>query len=126
VKPVAILSGNRNFPGRVHPDLELSFIMSPPLVVAFALAGDAERDLSASPVQVPAGRHAVYLHDLWPTREEIDAPGSWRGQRSRRLPPRLRHRQRDPVWRGVKAPDGARYPWDPASTILRRPPFAAP
>lgn len=123
-EPVAILSGNRNFPGRVHPDVELSFIMSPPLVVAFALAGDAKRDLSTEPVQHLADGTPVYLSDLWPTREEIDAlvitandPADFRRD--------FAIASRDPQWHRVEAPDGARYPWDPASTILRRPPFAA-
>ncbi|MDQ0675358.1 aconitate hydratase [Pseudarthrobacter siccitolerans] len=123
-EPVAILSGNRNFPGRVHPDVELSFIMSPPLVVAFALAGDAKRDLSAEPLQYLADGIPVYLEDLWPAREEIDAlvlkandPTDFRRD--------FLIAARDPQWRRVEAPDGAQYPWDPASTILRRPPFAA-
>lgn len=122
-KPVAILSGNRNFPGRVHPDVELSFIMSPPLVVAFALAGDAKRDLSTEPVQHLADGTPVYLNDLWPTREEIDAlvltandPADFRRD--------FLIASRDPQWRRVEAPDGAQYPWDQGSTILRRPPFA--
>ncbi|MDB5893428.1 MAG: aconitate hydratase domain protein, partial [Rhodoferax sp.] len=72
-KAVAILSGNRNFPGRVHPDIELSFIMSPPLVIAFGLAGDAARNLREEPLQVTEDGRQVYLKDLWPTREEIAA-----------------------------------------------------
>ena len=68
-----MLSGNRNFPGRVHPDLELGFIMSPPLVIAFGLAGDAERDLSREPVQTGADGAPVFLRDLWPSKEEVEA-----------------------------------------------------
>lgn len=123
-EPVAILSGNRNFPGRVHPDVELSFIMSPPLVVAFALAGDAKRDLSTEPVQHLEDGTPVYLNELWPTRSEIDAlvvkandPLDFRRD--------FAIASRDPQWRRVEAPEGAQFPWDPASTILRRPPFAA-
>jgi aconitate hydratase len=123
-EPVAILSGNRNFPGRVHPDVELSFIMSPPLVVAFALAGDAKRDLSTEPLQHMADGTPVYLNELWPTRAEIDAlvvkandPLDFRRD--------FAIASRDPQWKRVEAPDGAQYPWDAASTILRRPPFAA-
>jgi aconitate hydratase len=123
-EPVAILSGNRNFPGRVHPDVELSFIMSPPLVVAFALAGDAKRDLSTEPLQHMADGTPVHLNELWPTRAEIDAlvvkandPLDFRRD--------FAIASRDPQWKRVEAPDGAQYPWDAASTILRRPPFAA-
>jgi aconitate hydratase len=122
--PVAILSGNRNFPGRVHPDVELSFIMSPPLVVAFALAGDAKRDLGVEPVQYTADGTPVYLTELWPSREEIDEfvvkandPADFRRD--------FAIASNDPQWRRVEAPDGAQYPWDQGSTILRRPPFAA-
>lgn len=123
-QPVAILSGNRNFPGRVHPDLELGFLMSPPLVVAMGLAGDAGRDLRVEPVQhTPEGR-PVYLHELWPTREEvarhlalaIDAADFQRDFQRASL---------NPQWLALRAPDGARFPWDPASTALRRPPFAS-
>ena len=123
-EPVAILSGNRNFPGRVHPDVELGFIMSPPLVVAFALAGDAKRDLSTEPVQHTPDGTPVYLSDLWPAREDIDAlvvtanhPADFRRD--------FLAASQDPQWQRVEAPDGARYPWEETSTILRRPPFAA-
>ncbi|MFD1212966.1 aconitate hydratase AcnA [Arthrobacter sp. GCM10027362] len=122
--PVAILSGNRNFPGRVHPDVDLGFIMSPPLVVAFALAGDARKDLDREPVQYAADGSPVYLRDLWPSREEI-------GELVARANDPADFRRDfliaggDPQWRRIEAPEGALYPWDPASTILRRPPFAA-
>ncbi|MFT3720601.1 aconitate hydratase AcnA [Pseudorhodoferax sp.] len=123
-KAVAILSGNRNFPGRVHPDIELSFIMSPPLVIAFGLAGDAARDLSREPVQTLPGGRAVHLAELWPTREEIDAhlalaadPADYRRD--------FRLAAANPLWHALQAPDGPLFPWDPASTALRRPPFAA-
>ena len=69
---MAILSGNRNFPGRVHPDLELGFLVSPPLVIAYALAGDAERDLDAEPLGVDADA-PVLLRDIWPRDAEIQA-----------------------------------------------------
>jgi aconitate hydratase len=123
-KGVAILSGNRNFPGRVHPDLELSFIMSPALVVAFGLAGDAERNLREEPVQHTAQGEPVFLGDLWPSRDEIDA------HLAAALAPADFARDfaaagRNPQWMALKAPQGARFPWDPVSNALRRPPFAA-
>ena len=124
VKAVAILSGNRNFPGRVHPDLELSFIMSPPLVVVFGLAGDSARNLRTEPVQTTADGRAVYLHDLWPTREEIDThvalaadPADYRRD--------FTIASRNPFWHALQSPDTPLFPWAPASTALRRPPFAA-
>jgi aconitate hydratase len=121
---VAILSGNRNFPGRVHPDIELSFIMSPALVIAFGLAGDAERNLREQPLQVTADGKPVRLQDLWPAREEVDA------HLAAALDPSDFQRDfeiasRNPLWQALKPPAGARFPWDPGSNALRRPPFAS-
>ena len=67
ITPVAVLSGNRNFPGRVHPQIEASFLASPPLVVAYALAGDIDRDITSDPIGQSAGGQMIYLRDLWPT-----------------------------------------------------------
>ncbi len=73
IVPVAVLSGNRNFPGRVHAQLEAGFLASPPLVIAFALAGDVNRDILADPLaRTPEGRD-VFLAELWPSGAEIDA-----------------------------------------------------
>ncbi|MDW5442913.1 aconitate hydratase AcnA [Polaromonas sp. SM01] len=123
-KAVAILSGNRNFPGRVHPDIELSFIMSPPLVIAFGLAGDASRNLRDEPVQVTADGRGVFLRDLWPAREEIVAhlalgadPADYKKD--------FVIASQNPLWFALKAPETALFPWDPKSTALRRPPFAS-
>jgi aconitate hydratase len=124
IHPVAVLSGNRNFPGRVHPDMDLGFLMSPPLVVAFALAGDAERDLSREPVQVTESGKPVYLSDLWPSRDEVAAHIE-RGLDSSQFPRAFALASRNPSWHALEAPDTPRFPWDPASTALRRPPFAS-
>ena len=123
-KAVAMLSGNRNFPGRVHPDLELGFIMSPPLVIAFGLAGDAERDLSREPVQTGADGTPVFLRDLWPSKAEVRA----HLERSRSPDDYARdfaRASRNPLWLALDAPATPQFPWDPASTALRRPPFAS-
>jgi aconitate hydratase len=123
IHPVAVLSGNRNFPGRVHPDLDLGFLMSPPLVIAFALAGDAERDFRVDPVQtLPDGRK-VCLADLWPSSEEIDEAlrMSQDAQDYRRS---FAIATSNPLWHALAAPNTQLYPWNPASTALRRPPFA--
>ncbi|MWL89678.1 aconitate hydratase AcnA [Cupriavidus sp. SW-Y-13] len=124
VWPVAMLSGNRNFPGRIHPDLNLGFIMSPPLVVAFALAGDAERDLSREPVQIAPDGTPVFLKDLWPTHAEVEEALAMAADPSdyRRA---FAVASQNPVWAALPSADTARYPWDPRSTALRRPPFAA-
>jgi aconitate hydratase len=124
IQPVAVLSGNRNFPGRVHPDLDLGFLMSPPLVIAFALAGNAELDLSIDPVGLTPEGTPVYLRDLWPGREEVDAMVS-KGLSADDFPQAFARASLNPVWHGLKVPDTALFPWDPASTALRRPPFAS-
>jgi aconitate hydratase len=120
---VAVLSGNRNFPGRVHPDLDLAFIMSPPLVVAYALAGDAARDLRDAPFVAPDGRR-ITLEELWPSDDEIaDAlahavdPADYRAA--------FEVASRSPAWHALESQDAARFAWNPRSTILRRPPFAS-
>ncbi|KQW01583.1 aconitate hydratase AcnA [Rhizobacter sp. Root1221] len=123
IQPVAVLSGNRNFPGRVHPDLELGFLMSPPLVIAFALAGDAERDFGTDPVGTSAAGTPVMLRDLWPTREEIDACLVRAADRTDYVRA-FALASLNPLWHAIDAPSGPQFPWDPASTALRRPPFA--
>lgn len=123
-KAVAILSGNRNFPGRVHPDIELSFIMSPPLVIAFGLAGDAKKNLATEPVQVTTGGQPVYLKDLWPTHEEI-AEHLALGLQPQDFKRDFEIATGNPLWQALEAPSTTRFPWNEKSTILRRPPFAA-
>jgi aconitate hydratase len=98
--------------------------MSPALVVAFGLAGDAERNLREEPVQWTAEGRPVFLQELWPSREEIDS------HLAKALSPADYARDfemasRNPQWKALTAPKGALFPWDPASNALRRPPFAA-
>jgi aconitate hydratase len=121
--PVAVLSGNRNFPGRIHPDLDLAFLMSPPLVIAFALAGDAATNLQREALRAPDGRQ-VRLSEIWPSEAEIreamaeaaepaDFAQAFRGASS------------SPAWHALESQGGTRFSWDERSTILRRPPFAS-
>ncbi|MFC9336227.1 aconitate hydratase AcnA [Arthrobacter sp. NPDC057009] len=127
IRPVAILSGNRNFPGRVHPDLDLGFIMSPPLVVAYALAGRADVDLASYDFRAGSGAEGapVRLADLLPTQAEIDV--AWEaGQDPLDFARDFSVAVRNPMWSRLEAPDTPLFPWDPDSTILRRPPFASP
>lgn len=123
--PVAMLSGNRNFPGRVHPDLDLGFLMSPPMVIAYALAGDATKNFRAEPICADASGAPVWLEDLWPSTEEIDAacaeaisPGDFAKD--------FRAASKNLLWDGIDAPSSPLFPWDDASTMLRPPPFASP
>jgi aconitate hydratase len=123
VVPVAVLSGNRNFPGRIHPRLEAAFLGSPPLVVAFALAGDINRNILTDPIGRTAGGDAVRLTELWPTDEEIDAalaPARERGD----YHDSYGRAEASAAWAALEAPDAALFPWDEASTYIRRPPFA--
>jgi aconitate hydratase len=124
IYPVAMLSGNRNFPGRIHPDLDLGFIMSPPLVVAFALSGDAQADLRHAPLRLTPDGRPIFLSDLWPTREEVATlleqtadPADY--------PRAFAIASENPAWYAIDAPATAQFPWDPQSNALRRPPFAA-
>jgi aconitate hydratase len=124
IQPVAILSGNRNFPGRIHPDLELAFIMSPPLVIAFGLAGDACIDMSTQPIQVSPKGDEIHLKDIWPTNEEI-LQFLARALDVSDFKREFKIASENPLWHALKTPDAPLYPWDDKSTILRRPPFAA-
>ena len=121
-----MLSGNRNFEARIHQSVKANFLMSPPLVVAFAIAGRIDIDLTREPLAVVDGRE-VYLRDVWPSMQEIDALLGER-VRSRRVPARLcRLRRPEPALE----PDSRRrrasvYEWDPASLYIREPPYFDP
>jgi aconitate hydratase len=119
---VAVLSGNRNFEGRIHPDCRMNFLASPPLVVAYALAGTVDIDLRTEPLGRDRDERAVYLRDLWPSSEEIAraAEAVETGMYRERYATVL---DGDERWRALRAPTGERYAWDPASTYIRRPPF---
>ena len=122
-EPVGILSGNRNFPGRVHPQIKDAFLASPALVVAFALAGDAAIDVARDPLgHAPDGR-PVHLADLWPSAAEIDAVAAI-AMRADDYATAYDAAEATPAWAARPAPAEPLYPWQPDSTYLRRPPFA--
>jgi aconitate hydratase len=119
---VAVLSGNRNFEGRIHPQVRASYLASPPLCVAYALAGTVQTDLTADPIGLGADG-PVFLHDLWPSPQEIaDAiatavePAQFREQYARIW-------DGDEHWDALPAPTGPMYAWDPTSTYVQEPPF---
>ncbi|WP_454654878.1 aconitate hydratase AcnA [Bosea beijingensis] len=124
-RPVAVLSGNRNFPGRVHPDLENGFLASPPLVIAFALAGTVNIDITREPIGFDKVGQPVMLEEIWPTGAEIDAAVA-SGWDVTDFDAAYQEAATRPLWVDLDAPDGARFPWDQASTYLRRPPFVQP
>jgi aconitate hydratase len=123
ISPVGILSGNRNFPGRVHPLIEDAFLASPPLVIAFALAGDAAVDIARDPLGKTGSGRDVRLADLWPTGAEIDAVAAV-AMKPTDYAPTYEAAEASESWAELKAPSNVLYPWQAHSTYLRRPPFA--
>ena len=119
----AVLSGNRNFEGRIHPLARASYLASPPLVVAFALAGRVDIDLTTEPLGRDGKGKPVYLHDIWPAPDEV------RAVIRDSIDPELFRRtyssvfEGDDRWRALPIPEGDRYDWDPDSTYIARPPF---
>ena len=120
---VSVLSGNRNFEGRINPDVKMNYLASPPLVVAYALAGTMDIDLRREPLGSGAEGKPVYLADIWPSPEEVadvvqhavaeemftrDYADVFKG---------------DDNWRGLDIPSGDTFAWDEASTYVRRPPY---
>jgi aconitate hydratase len=117
---VAVLSGNRNFDGRIHPMLDASYLCSPGLVVAYALSGRLDFDIDNDPIAQSPDGHDVFLRNLWPADEDVDkmvrqyvtpatfAVGAAAAEES---------------WRRLEAPEGELFPWDPASSYIMEPPF---
>jgi aconitate hydratase len=121
----SVLSGNRNFEGRINPLVRANYLASPPLVVAYALAGRMDVDLQWEPLGQDAQGQDVYLRDIWPTNEEIQ------NVVHATLDPEMfssKYRDvfsGDPEWRAVEVPEGERFAWDEASTYVRKPTFFA-
>ena len=120
---VAVLSGNRNFEGRIHPLARASYLASPPLVVAFALAGRIDVDLTTEPIGTDRDGRPVMLADLWPSPKEVASVvlKSVSGDVFRRNYASVF--EGDERWTTLPVPAGDRYAWDPASTYVARPPF---
>ncbi|WP_431324349.1 aconitate hydratase AcnA [Rhizobium sp. YTU87027] len=124
ILPVAVLSGNRNFPGRVHPQLEAGFLASPPMVVAFALAGTVDIDIMEDPIGTSNVGNPVMLADVWPSAAEIDeALGA--ASKIADFAPAYDAAEASRTWKDLAAPTTTIFPWDEASTYIRRPPFAS-
>lgn len=123
-KAVAAISGNRNFPGRIHPDVEYGFLMSPALVVAFALAGDASRNLNEQPVGYDANGDGVWLKELMPSHEEVESTLKL-ALNPLDFSQAFKEASKAPLWYALESTNSPRFPWDEHSTILRRPPFAS-
>ena len=123
----AVLSGNRNFESRIHPAVRAAFLASPPLVVAFALIGSINIDVHAEPLGVGTGGKKIYLRDLWPSPEEIEAALSVASR------PEFYSEAyngdiatRNPLWLAIAQASGELYPWDNTSSYIKEPPFLNP
>jgi aconitate hydratase len=119
----SVLSGNRNFEGRIHPLVKANYLASPPLVVAFALAGTVDIDMTTQPLGTGTDGRPVFLHDIWPTGEEIERlvsssvrRGMFEDQYSDVL-------SGTPLWDELDVSGGKLYDWDTDSTYIREPPF---
>ena len=121
----SVLSGNRNFEGRVHPEVRMNFLASPPLVVAYALAGTLDIDLTSEPLGSGSDGKPVYLKDIWPSDAEVQEA------LARSIDSQMFQAsyagvfQGDEHWRAIAIPAGKLYSWDEKSTYVRNPPFFA-
>ncbi|HET6819768.1 MAG TPA: aconitate hydratase, partial [Candidatus Limnocylindria bacterium] len=120
---VAVLSGNRNFEGRIHPQARASYLASPPLVVAFALAGRVDADLTTEPIGTDGDGKPVFLSELWPSPEEIASVVAEQVRSEVFTRNYASVFDGDERWRGLPVPAGDRYAWDPDSTYVALPPF---
>ncbi len=119
----AVLSGNRNFEGRINPHAKASYLASPPLVVAFALAGRVDFDPTSEPIGTGKDGKPVFLKDVWPTQHEINEVLR-KSIRPEMYKARYAHVfDGDERWRTLNVPEGSSYNWDPASTYIQEPPF---
>ncbi|MDX2299499.1 MAG: aconitate hydratase AcnA [Xanthomonadaceae bacterium] len=119
----SVLSGNRNFEGRVHPEVKMNYLASPPLVVAYALAGSIDIDLSSEPLGTGSDGQPVYLRDIWPSSKEISdtiiaaiGPDMFKKNYADVF-------KGDSRWNQIASPDGASFQWDDASTYIKNPPY---
>jgi aconitate hydratase len=120
---VSVLSGNRNFEGRVSPDVKANYLASPPLVVSYAIAGTVDLDLENDPIGTGADGAPVYLRDLWPSPEEVAsvvAANVTRAQFETKYADVFRGPD---AWRAAEAPEGDLFAWDPTSTYIAKAPF---
>jgi aconitase A len=119
----SVLSGNRNFEGRIHPQVRASYLASPPLVVAYALAGTTDIDLTREPLGEDPNGDPVYLREIWPSQQEVQE------MMSQVVKPEVFTKEYahvfdgDDRWRALPVPEGGLFAWDDASTYVRRPPF---
>jgi aconitate hydratase len=120
---VSVLSGNRNFEGRINPDVKMNYLASPPLVVAYALAGTMDIDLYNDPLGQDQDGNDVYLRDIWPSEQEVAETIEHAVQADMFRKSYGEVFEGDERWRSLDVPSGDRFAWDPDSTYVRQPPF---
>lgn len=120
---VAVLSGNRNFEGRIHPLVRANYLASPPLVVAYALAGRMDMDLTTEPLGNDTAGKPVYLKDIWPTPQEIESTVRSSVTSSQYSKQYSEVFEGDAHWKSLTIPQGDIYKWDPKSTYIKLPPY---
>ncbi len=119
----AVLSGNRNFEGRISPDVKMNYLASPPLVIAYALAGTMDFDFETQPLGVDKDGVKVFLRDIWPSNEEIAKTVADTVSREMFVKDYASVFDGDRRWRGLDVPAGEQFAWDPNSTYVRRQTF---
>jgi aconitate hydratase A / 2-methylisocitrate dehydratase len=119
----AVLSGNRNFEARIHPEVKANYLASPPLVVAYALAGRMDLDLVDEPIGTGEDGEDVYLADIWPSPQEVQEVIASALRREMFEQTYADVYTGDERWRALEIPSGLLYEWEPASTYIRRPPY---
>ena len=120
---VAVLSGNRNFEGRIHPLVRANYLASPPLVVAYALAGRMDLDLTTEPLGIDSAGKPVYLKEIWPTPQEIESTVRAAVSTSQYSKVYAEVFEGDAHWKSMPVPQGDIYKWDPKSTYIKMPPY---
>jgi aconitate hydratase len=120
---VAVLSGNRNFEGRIHPLVRANYLASPPLVVAYALAGRMDVDLTNEPLGNDSAGKPVYLHEIWPTPQEVEATVRQAVTQEQYQKQYAAVYDGDEHWKGMAVPEGDLYQWDAHSTYIKLPPY---
>jgi aconitate hydratase A / 2-methylisocitrate dehydratase len=120
---VSVLSGNRNFEGRINPDVKMNYLASPPLVVAYAIAGTMDIDLIHEPLGADPSGNAVYLHDIWPTPQEVQAVITSSISSEMFTKDYADVFAGDERWRSLPTPTGETFTWDGESTYVRKPPY---
>src|SRR4051794_40259278 len=120
---VSVLSGNRNFEGRINPDVKMNYLASPPLVVAYALAGSMDLDLFNDPLGQDTDGNDVFMRDIWPTAAEVEEVIGQAITADMFTDDYADVFAGDERWRNLETPDGDTFAWDPESTYVRKPPY---